>query len=162
MKEGILLLFVACLCSCSTTIYLVRHGEKVDNSADPNLSDKGEKRAIALKDTLANAGLKAVYATQFKRTFQTAQPAAEAKNITITRYNSSVSDSLITALSNKKGNNFLVVGHSNTVPDILKEASHNTFTVTISDSQYDNIFIVVMPDSLTGTVTHLKYGRTTP
>ena len=142
MKEGILLIFVACLCSCSTTIYLVRHGEKVDNSVDPNLSDLGAARAVALKDTLANAGLKDIYATQYKRTFQTAKPTADAKNIVIKRYNTLVSDSLITALSNKKGSNFLVVGHSNTVPDMLRKIGLSPSMQMIPDNDYDNLFIV--------------------
>jgi len=142
MKDALLLLFVACLCSCSTTIYVVRHAEKVDASADPNLSPAGNRRAIALNDSLQNVSLKDVFATQFKRTYQTAEPTASAKNLAIKTYNSSVGDSLMTALSNKKGSRFLVVGHSNSVPAMLRKIGLSPTMQQIPENDFDNLFIV--------------------
>ena len=143
MKIAFLLLIIACISSCSTTIYVVRHAEKAATAGnDPDLSNAGEQRALALKDTLNTRVLNNIYATQFVRTLQTAQPTAAAQNIAIYRYNSSASDSLIEALSHKQKKKFLVVGHSNTVPAMLKKIGLNPSVPQIPENDFDNFFIV--------------------
>src|SRR5215208_7187740 len=59
----------------STTVYLVRHAEKVlanPSDPDPDISTSGRARAKALESRLAASGVNAIVATQFKRTQQTA------------------------------------------------------------------------------------------
>jgi len=81
------------LCNgCTTTIYLVRHAEKQTTGngsmmiSDPDLTEDGRLRAKALADTLAGKKITAVYATQYKRTQQTAEPTAILKLTPIKRY----------------------------------------------------------------------------
>jgi broad specificity phosphatase PhoE len=106
----------------------------------------------------------AIYSTPYNRTRQTVQPLATAKGITVTEYPTSkpyaqLVDEMLAA---NRGKVVVIAGHSNTVPEILKQVSNNAFNVTISESQYDNLFIVTLPDGLSCTVTHLKYGKVTP
>ncbi|HYD20162.1 MAG TPA: phosphoglycerate mutase family protein [Flavipsychrobacter sp.] len=148
----------------TTTFIIVRHAEKEATGTDPNLTSAGVARAEELKRILANVPVSAVYSTPLNRTRQTGQPLATAKGVSITEYATSkpyaeLVDELLAAWHGKV---VLVVGHSNTVPDILKEISNNTFNITINDSQYDNLFIVSMPDHLTPVIQHLKYGTATP
>ncbi|MES2777133.1 MAG: phosphoglycerate mutase family protein [Bacteroidota bacterium] len=143
MKIVYLLLIVACISSCTSTIYVVRHAEKAATpGSDPDLSSAGEQRALALRDTLSSITLTNIYATQFVRTLQTAQPTAAAQNIAVYRYNAASSDSLIEALSLKKNKKTLLVGHSNTVPAMLKKIGLNPSMQQIPENDFDNFFVV--------------------
>src|SRR4029453_9075189 len=70
-----------------TTIILVRHAEKniEPNNPNPNLSPAGQARAQELVRVLGNAGITAIYATQFVRTQQTAQPLATHLGLPVTQ-----------------------------------------------------------------------------
>ena len=57
-----------------TTVIVVRHAEKVDHSTNPNLSPEGFERAERLSNLLRYTNVKALFATQFKRTQQTLVP----------------------------------------------------------------------------------------
>jgi broad specificity phosphatase PhoE len=59
---------VLLLTSCKSTFYMIRHGEKVDNSANPPLSVLGQERAEDLKSELANKGVAEIYSTNYLRT----------------------------------------------------------------------------------------------
>jgi len=77
MKLPVLSL-LALLTSCSTTtVYLARHAEKVDESDSTDLSIVGRMRATALADTLANSHVNMVLTTPYRRTRQTAEPLAQ-------------------------------------------------------------------------------------
>jgi broad specificity phosphatase PhoE len=130
------------------TIFLVRHAERADTApgasptmaADPDLSDAGRARAASLATVLKDAKITAIYATEFKRTQQTAAPLAKALGLTVTIVTSKSVPELIDRLKKSKGN-VLVVGHSNTVPDIIKALGVTT-PVTIGDGDFDNLFLV--------------------
>lgn len=132
------------------TIVLVRHAERADTAqgtsptmaADPDLSAAGRARADSLATALKDAKITAVYATEFKRTQQTAGPLAKALGLTVTIVTSKNEPELIDRLKKSKGN-VLVVGHSNTVPEILK-ALGVTAPVTIGDNDFDNMFLVTL------------------
>ena len=117
-----------------------------------------------MKRILGNVPVKAIYSTPFNRTLQTVQPLAAEKSITVEEYQTSKPYSeLVSEISAaNRGKVVVVVGHSNTVPDFLKELSKNTFSVSISESQYDNLFIVSLHDKLSPKITALKYGKATP
>ncbi|WP_352924625.1 phosphoglycerate mutase family protein [Mesorhizobium sp. M0698] len=69
-----------------TTVFLVRHAEKADNSADPPLSPDGAARAQTLAHTLVDAGIDAVFVTNFVRAKQTGAPTASAAGVTAQQY----------------------------------------------------------------------------
>ena len=127
------------------TIFVVRHAEKADAGTgdpnDPDLSEVGQARAAALATVLKDAKIKFVYATEFKRTQATAKPTAEAAGVEVTVMPGKETAALVAKLRKAKGN-VLVVGHSNTIPDIVK-ALGLPKPAAIGDGDYDNLFIVV-------------------
>src|SRR3989454_12480696 len=72
-----------------TTVILIRHAEKVidPNNADPDLSPAGQTRAQELVRMFGDAGINAIYATQYKRTQQTVKPLADKLGLATTRVN---------------------------------------------------------------------------
>ena len=130
------------------TVFLVRHAERADSSpgtsptmaADPDLSEGGRVRAEHLAEALKDAKITAIFATEFKRTQQTAAPLAKALGLTVKIVTSKSEAGLIADLKAAKGN-VLVVGHSNTVPEIIKRLGVTT-VVAIGDDDFDNLFIV--------------------
>jgi broad specificity phosphatase PhoE len=145
---------------------VVRHAEKsTDDPRDPSLSPEGQERAKALSSMLRNAGVTDIYTTQYKRTRQTAQPLAQQSGIAILERPINASNSATYAhdlareiLTRSAGKGVLVVGHSNTVPDIVKALSGSAVPA-ITDTEYDHIFIVTIPTSGSPRLMPLRYGR---
>lgn len=148
----------------ATTFIVLRHAEKADNSKDTNLSAEGLTRADELKKTLSSVDVNAVYSTPYNRTKQTVTPLATAKGITITEYpaNKPYEEFVNELLAAHYGKTVVIVGHSNTVPEILKALTKNTFTVTIGENQFDNLFVVSINEGKTPEVVPMKYGKSTP
>ena len=137
------LLFYIASASAQSTIFLVRHGEKAavaEGNKDPDLSDVGRARADSLAAILRDAQITAVFATEYKRTQQTAQPTADKANVPITVVPANDAAGLVAKMKETRGNT-LVVGHSNTLADILK-ALGTRISFAIEDSEYDNLFVV--------------------
>jgi 2,3-bisphosphoglycerate-dependent phosphoglycerate mutase len=147
----------------ATTFIILRHAEKEPAGKDPNLSSDGLLRAEALRYMFSGVDISAVYSTPYNRTRQTVNPLARDKGIPITEYPASkLSIELINEiLAAHRGKTVVIVGHSNTVPEILKVLSGNSFTAAISESQYDNLFVVNYTDNRP-MVMPLKYGKSTP
>src|SRR5256885_56494 len=96
--------------SARSTIFIVRHAEKADTTKDPDLSEAGRVRAEALAKVLRDANITAIYATEFKRTQQTAAPLAKALGLTVTTLPAENSAAVVAKLRASIGNS-LVVGH---------------------------------------------------
>ena len=130
------------------TVFLVRHAERADSTpgtspamaADPDLSEAGRARAESLAVALKDANITAIYVTEFKRTQQTAAPLAKVLGLTVKIVTSKSTPELLKQLQASKGN-VLVVGHSNSVPDVIKGLGV-TAPVTIGDNEFDNMFLV--------------------
>jgi broad specificity phosphatase PhoE len=152
-----------CLLSCSRTVYVVRHAERAaanDSTAkmmanDPPLSEAGKVRAIVLKDELDNKDVKHIYSTNTIRTISTVAPLSQAIKISIDTYSNI--DSLVSVVKSNKGN-VLVVGHSNTVDDIVNKLCGQTkMAADLKDGEYDNLFIVKFKGKKS-TFSRVKYG----
>ena len=154
----------ALISDTTTTLIIVRHAERDNSGADPALNAAGLARATELARLLSQVPVAAIYSTPFNRTRQTVQPLATAKGISITEYDPTKPyPQLLTEVSSSAHSRVaVIVGHSNTVPEMLKELSKNTFNVTITEDKYDNLFIVSLPDKLSARMTHLKFGTETP
>ena len=143
---GLILAATATAAAAQTTIFLVRHAERSDSggggmASDPALSVDGRARAASLAAVLKDTKLTAVFATEFKRTQQTATPTAEAQNLTVSTVPADKTASLVEKLKAATGA-VLVVGHSNTVDEVIT-ALGVTPPVKIGDTEFDNLFIVV-------------------
>lgn len=150
-----------------TTVYLVRHAEKAAApAADPPLTEAGTKRAEELARKLGKAGIKTISTSQFLRTQATAEPLAKQLGITNTvipvkmdtmnsrqlspEYLKQVSD-----LVSSSAGSVLIVGHSNTVPELIK-ALGGDIVPTIDDATYDDLFVVTVYAKGKAKVAHLK------
>ncbi|HEY0978419.1 MAG TPA: phosphoglycerate mutase family protein [Flavobacteriales bacterium] len=147
----------------STTIYLVRHAEKLDpHDPDTPLSPVGEQRAKDLATTLAKSGVRAIYATDRIRTQRTVAPLAALHGIEVIVLRAEDTAGLVERITTQdKGKVVVVAGHSNTVPGIVKALSGITVD-GLSEEQFDRLFKVVLPPDGTPEVTVLRYGAETP
>ena len=130
-----------------TTFVIVRHAEKAtDDARDPSLSEAGHARAQALARLLAGSPISAAYATQYRRTQQTAKPTADAHGISLSTYDTALPAAQLAAqlrATHANGGTVLVVGHSNTVPGIAAALSGQKTNV-MSESEFDRLYRVRM------------------
>ncbi len=132
------------------TIYLVRHAEKVaDGSRDSALTDEGIARAGRIAQMLADKDIVAVYSSDFIRTRETARPLAERLGLEIEIYSPYPDDAAAFAEALKATDGIiLVVGHSNTTPEITALLSGQTvddvgdIIDTAELSEYNWIYMV--------------------
>lgn len=123
---------------------VVRHAEKAAApDDDPGLAAAGRERAALLARTLEDADLVAVYATGYRRTRDTVQPAARRHALDPRTYDARIAaDTFATQLvARHPTGTVLVAGHSNTVPDIVA-ALCACATAPIDETEYDRISIV--------------------
>ena len=127
-------------------VFIVRHAEKASTGGkDPDLSVQGQKRADALAHILKDSQITSVFVTEFKRTQETAAPAARAAHVSPTVLPANDIGALAEKLRALTGNG-LVVGHGNTIPDLLKALGITT-PVTIPEDDYTEIFAVLIGDT---------------
>lgn len=131
------------LSSCSQRYYIVRHAEKASaTDRDPALSEAGKQRALALKDELKTKKIGYIFSTNTIRTRTTAEPTAQYFTITIENSPSFPDSSFISKLKKLKKNT-LVVGHSNTVDDIVNKLCGSIqIPADLPETAYANLFIV--------------------
>jgi phosphohistidine phosphatase SixA len=142
MKAFLLLFIIASLNACKSTIYIVRHAEKsTEPKNNPHLTAKGEQRAIALKDLLETKKIQQIFSTNTNRTKETAMPISSFANVPIQLYNNDTTTNFYKHIFLSKKNT-LVVGHSNTVLKMLDSLGLYGNVKSISDNEYDNLFIV--------------------
>ena len=126
-------------------IFVVRHAEKATTGGDnPDLSVAGQKRADALARILKDSQITAVFVTEFKRTQETAAPTARAAHLSPIVLPANDVPGLVAKLRALNGN-ALVVGHGNTIPDLMKALGITT-PISIPDDDYMEIFVVSLGD----------------
>ncbi|MCI0411516.1 histidine phosphatase family protein [bacterium] len=141
-----------------TTVLLVRHAEKVVTSGDdPPLSPQGVARAELLVRMFENSGLNAIYTSQFARTRLTGEPLAKRLRISLETVDAGTTNKLVASiLSKHSGGTVLVVGHSNTLPEII-EALGGGEVQEIDDSDYDNLYVVTVFGNGIAKVVRTKF-----
>ena len=164
MKRAPLLASALTIVLCSAravaaqeAVYVVRHAERADQSADSPLSKDGARRARRLGEMLRNAGITHVFTTDLRRTIDTAAPLAATADLSAQQVPAADTQALVAKVSALGPHDrALVVGHSNTVPDLLRML-HAGAAVTIPDGEYDNLFIVVAHPNAAPTLLRLRY-----
>jgi broad specificity phosphatase PhoE len=142
----------------STTVFLVRHAEKTAEGADPSLTDAGRKRAKVLADALADAGITAIFSSEFHRTQETAAPLAERLGIKVTVIAGKDIDGLLARVRElKPGARALVVGHSNTIPVVASRLT-GAKTSEMPDSEFDRLYVATLRGTAPGDLVVLHYG----
>jgi broad specificity phosphatase PhoE len=154
---AVLLLLGAGSAAAQQAVILVRHAEKADDSTDTALSEKGRARAQALAALLAKSGVTAIYATEYRRTVQTVQPLAETLGLEVQTIQAKDTAALVERLrSRHQADIVLVVGHSNTVPAVLRALGH-VRDEAVADDDFGNVFVLVPRAGQAPSVLTLRY-----
>ncbi len=151
--------------SCGHTYYIVRHAEKAapgpNMTSDVPLSPEGEQRAQALEEILKSKKIAYIYSTNTIRTKSTAKPTADHFGLSAEIYGPRP-DSAFISLLKTKSKNTLVVGHSNTVDDVVNMLCGETkVNGDLPETVYDNLFIIKKKGSKY-RFQQKKYGSPTP
>ncbi|HVG15538.1 MAG TPA: phosphoglycerate mutase family protein [Chitinophagaceae bacterium] len=145
-----LLFLPVILCSCTrTTYYIVRHAEKEGGTTmnaatitttDVPLSLAGKERAELLRNRLQQQRIGHIYATGTIRAQATAKPLSDATKVAVTTYKG-IDSAFVKGLKELKGC-VLVVGHSNTVDDLVNGLMGKHVISDLPDSAYGDLFTV--------------------
>ncbi len=142
----------------TTTVYLVRHAEKQDDGDDPSLTSEGQARARALATRLKDARIQQIFATDTRRTQQTAAPLAKKLKLRVQVVSAEDTDAMAGRILDHPGGNILVVAHSNTIGPIIEGLGGEAID-PIDESEFDNLYIVKIAPSGDVTVNRERYGE---
>lgn len=146
----------------ATTFILVRHAEKEKDVKDPELSVKGKARAAALTRLLAPIEFSGYYSTDFRRTKTTALYVATMRyrdqDLKIYDHKDLEGAAKQMLLDHPKGV-ILVSGHSNTTPRFINILTETEDWQPLSETDYDNLYIVSVYENAPTKVLHFKYGE---
>lgn len=167
-RRGFLLLVVtAILAACQppqpeaeTTYYLVRHAEKTTEKPDPGLTAAGQQRAQDLAVRLKDVKLTKIYSSDYIRTRDTAAPIAAVQGLEVMLYDPRDLEEFSKQLLGERGH-ILVVGHSNTTPELSALLGGEAGEPIVEATEYDRFYRL----SKTGTAvitTIERYGHATP
>jgi phosphohistidine phosphatase SixA len=145
----------------TTTIVLVRHAEKeVGAISDAPLSPEGEQRADRLAQMLGDAEpfgrIQRIYVTNTRRTQQTLSQRLGI-NSEVLDAKTEATDLAERVLDENRGGRALIVGHSNTVPDIVKALTAEKDVPPIGEDEFGTLYVVTVPSIGPATVLRMKY-----
>jgi 2,3-bisphosphoglycerate-dependent phosphoglycerate mutase len=146
-------------------LILVRHAEKKivpKENKDPDLSPAGVARAEELVKMLSSSGITAIFATEYKRTQQTAKPLSEKLRFPINVVEAKKTPELVKQIRARgAGQVIFIAGHNNTVPEIIA-AFGGPQMLIIPETEFDNLYILVIESDGTAKLVKLKYGSSWP
>jgi broad specificity phosphatase PhoE len=171
-----------CFCVCalwfwatasSTIVVVVRHAEKdlSISAADPPLTAAGVSRANLLANMFGGSGgagssggagrlghIDAIYVSPTLRSKETGRPLAERLGIGETVVSPDDPKALAhRVLRDHHGGRVLIVGHSDTIPTLVKELSGNADIPDIGDQEYGTLYIVTVPRIGHANLLRLSY-----
>ncbi len=138
-------------------VFLVRHAEKVDSDSDPGLSAAGRERVAVLVDILRDAEIEFVHSSDYNRTRESATPIADARALDVKLYDPRDLPALAKQLRSSGGRH-LVVGHSNTTPELVRLLGGDPVSAIDDRSEYDRLYVVTVGKDGTATSVLLRYG----
>ena len=144
----------------ATTVLVVRHAEKNPHPAggDAGLNTKGMLRAKELARVTRDAGIAAVYASQYGRARLTAEPVAAARADSVRTYDANRNDLLAARIrAQHAGSTVLVVGHSDSVPELI-EALTGERLLAGESVEYDRLYVVTLGSTGGHRLLRLRYG----
>ena len=115
--------------ACATTpaepadqpvFYVMRHLHTPAGERDPDLTAEGQRQAALLAGRFAGEAPATIYVSDFRRTRQTAAPLAARLGLTPIVYDPADTPGLI-ARVRAGPTPALIIGHSNTVPEIIAQ-----------------------------------------
>lgn len=146
----------------TTTVVLVRHAEKELSTIDnPPLAPDGEQRAERLSQLFGKVSgigrLQAIYVSDTRRAQQTAAPLAARLHLKpVILPGSDIRGTAHHALHDHRGGSVLIVGHSNTLPQLIEQMS-GVRVPEIADDEYDQIYVLSVPTLGKANLLKLEY-----
>ena len=136
----------------TATAVLIRHADATgDPASDPALNAAGLARAQELRRVLADAGIRAIFVTSTRRSRQTAEPLAADLGIVPSVID--VAADVVAAIRALPASSVaLVVGHTNTLPDINSGLRGPPFPAP-DQMEFDCLFLLASP-----RLVRLRYG----
>jgi len=162
-RSTIFMLLTLAIAALPTTVcadavfFLARHAEKQAEGDDPGLDEAGRARAGELADMLADTGLTSIYSTDFRRTRETAQAVATRLGLAVRLYDPAEPGPLLDALR-QAGGRYLLVGHSNTVPELADRLGGEPFEPIDEEGEYDRLYVVTVDNAGDASTVLLRYG----
>jgi len=148
----------------STTIVVLRHAEKqVGTIDDAPLTPQGELRAARLAQMFGDAEkfgrVKQIYVTEARGTQQTAAALAQRLEIkpVVVEARASASDVARRVLKENRGGLAIVIGHGNTVPQLVAVLAGTDKVPAIGDEEFDTMYVVTVPSIGRPSVLRMKY-----
>lgn len=164
---GILVLVAAVLywnSATTTTIVVIRHAEKqIGTIDDAPLSPQGEQRATRLAQMFGDpesfGRVQRIYVTDTRRAQQTAAGLAQRLRLepVVVEGKVSADDIASRVLHDNRGGLALVIGHSNTVPQIVGQLSGAHQVPAFGDEEFDTMYVVTVPTIGKASVLRMKY-----
>lgn len=140
---------------CAPLVVAIRHAD-VDSGTgpDPVLNAAGQARAEELRHVLGDVGVTAIFVTSWQRTQLTAQPLADDLGL-VPVVQDDVAATVAAVRALPRSTAVLLVGHTNTVPDLVTGLGGPTITV-ITTGEFDRLLVLAR-----GRLTSLRYGAET-
>lgn len=150
----------------STTVIFVRHADTdvAMPTDDPPLNERGRQRAERLADFLQDidvvAGVNAIYASDQRRTQETAQPLAARLNVPVEiADHHDTKGFMARVLDDHGGEIVLVVSHADTIAPLIDELHGSKRLPPFGREEYDEVYIVTIPWYGKVKTLRLHYGE---
>jgi broad specificity phosphatase PhoE len=150
----------------STTVIFVRHADTdVAMSADDlPLNARGRQRAETLADFLQDidvvAGVNAIYASDKRRTQETAAPLAKRLNVPVEIADHNDVDGFMEqVLDEHSGEIVLIVSHKDTIAPLIDELHGSKRLPPFGDDDFNEVYIVTIPAYGKVKTLRLHYGE---
>lgn len=140
----------------TTTVYLVRHAEKATGK-NPVLTEAGEQRAKDLAAFLKDKGITEIFSTDYRRTQQTAAPTAKQFSRGVGSYSPRNLEEFAEKIRQNKAN-ILIVGHSNTTPELVAILGGDAGEPIVEAWEYDRIYVLTFKKGKFVSSEILRYG----
>jgi broad specificity phosphatase PhoE len=149
----------------TTTVIFVRHADTDASMAGPDndapLNARGRARAELLADFLENVdvtgSVNAIYASDKRRTQETAAPLAKRLNIPVQIDNHLDTKGFMDRVRRNHGGQIvLIVSHSNTIQPLIDELHGSKNLKPFAADEYNRLYIVTIPRPV-GKVKTLQF-----
>jgi broad specificity phosphatase PhoE len=147
----------------STTVIVIRHAEKdTVNATDPPLSAAGEARAALLAGMYGGppgvGRLDAIYVSDTLRSRMTAAPLAARLGIAAIVDGADAPRELARrVLRENNGKRVMIIGHVNTVPEVVAVLSGRTDIPKIDEHDFASMYVVTVPRIGHANLVRLSY-----
>lgn len=122
--------------------FVLRHAEAAGGTSDPSLSPLGRDRAARLGLMLRSVGAQRVLHTATARSRETAVEIGRVLRVGVGSYDMH-DPGPVTGRMLERGGVWVIVGHSNTVPDLVRRLGGDTGLDLLPEATYDQLFMVL-------------------